>query len=846
MKKYFSFFAVFIFALLIIASCDQCPPYPGAPSVKHIITATAGPGGTIDPTTIAVEKGSDITFNFNPSPGYVVDTVFIDGVSITSTLPYTFANVQTVHTIQVSFIKTTTLVVSPTTLVFSGLEASNNLSISNGGNGTLNWSLSESIPWLSLYPESGSQNGTVTIDIDRTSLTPETYTGTVSISSNGGNQDIPVTMTVSQPTGPILQVLPSSLSFGLTDVTKTLAISNLGIGDLNWSITESISWLEVLPASGTGNSTPTLQIDKSGLENGRYSDSIQVTSNGGDSSVSISMEVRNTVLSVSPESLDFGTNPSGTSKAFVIENTGGGTLNWSLSEIPEWLSVDSQSGTNRTTITATINKSGKDAGTYNGAVLVTSNGGNKSVNVSMVVRPAAFSLSNTSFDFGSAATSNAFEITNTGEGNLTWGASESIPWLSVSPSEGNIIGGNHRHVTISVDRSGVESGSHSGTITITSNVGSQPISISMTVLSPILNRTPSSLDFGTSSTSKSLTISNTGQGVLRWNASESASWLSLSATSGTGGSVITVQATRSPSLESATYTSSISITSNGGNLTVPVSMTIPSPILSVTPSSLNLGSTSTSQSITIRNNGGGILRWTATPRHSYLSVSPSSGTTSINPDSDAATITLNRSGLASGTYQSGVTISSSNGGTQEITISFTVWETLFNENFNDGEFWVRGRWAIGNNNTMTTSKWGTSNYTFISSSGSMFCSDNGDNYRSTYDNGLNTYMQKQNLDFSNYSSLELSFCYWLNSETSYDKLEVNIKGQNGSWTTVLSESGRKTSFWNASSPKKISLSQYAGQRNIIISFDFVSDSSLIPSGEAGAWIDDVKLIGLKD
>lgn len=68
------------------------------------IIATVGPNGTISPSgTIGVVQGANQTFTIAPNTGYHIDTVEVDGVSVTPTSPYTFTNVQTNHTISGTF-----------------------------------------------------------------------------------------------------------------------------------------------------------------------------------------------------------------------------------------------------------------------------------------------------------------------------------------------------------------------------------------------------------------------------------------------------------------------------------------------------------------------------------------------------------------------------------------------------------------------------------------------------------------------------------------------------------------------------------------------------------------------
>ncbi|MEI7899521.1 MAG: DUF6055 domain-containing protein, partial [bacterium] len=70
----------------------------------HAITATAGAHGAISPTgTVNVVEGTDQTFVFTPEPGYMVDAVLADGVSVGRAASYTFTNVMTGHTLAVTF-----------------------------------------------------------------------------------------------------------------------------------------------------------------------------------------------------------------------------------------------------------------------------------------------------------------------------------------------------------------------------------------------------------------------------------------------------------------------------------------------------------------------------------------------------------------------------------------------------------------------------------------------------------------------------------------------------------------------------------------------------------------------
>jgi hypothetical protein len=76
----------------------------------------------------------------------------------------------------------------------------------NSGTGTLTYTLSESCGWVDVNPASGSSTGghdTITVDIDTTGLSVDSYTCAISISSNGGSGTFTVTVNIIAQTGSI-------------------------------------------------------------------------------------------------------------------------------------------------------------------------------------------------------------------------------------------------------------------------------------------------------------------------------------------------------------------------------------------------------------------------------------------------------------------------------------------------------------------------------------------------------------------------------------------------------------------------------------------------------------------
>jgi len=97
------------------------------------------------------------------------------------------------------------LLVTPTSHDFGTMNEGDtdswSFDITNTCGGTLTWNISESLSWVtSVDPASGTtvaETDSVTVDIDTTGLTPgQHYDGNISVTSDGGNQDVYVEVTV--------------------------------------------------------------------------------------------------------------------------------------------------------------------------------------------------------------------------------------------------------------------------------------------------------------------------------------------------------------------------------------------------------------------------------------------------------------------------------------------------------------------------------------------------------------------------------------------------------------------------------------------------------------------------
>jgi hypothetical protein len=156
----------------------------------------------------------------------------------------------------------------------------------------ITWKTTDSATWFSVVPDSGIAPSVVTISIDATGLGPGIYEDTLEVSGNAENspQHVALTLYVIQgPTEePLIVLNPTEFHFygcenGPNPPYQYLQITNGGEGSLNWSATNSSSWLSLNPNSGTAPSSVKLSMDISGLSLGNYKDTIVVNGNAPNS-----------------------------------------------------------------------------------------------------------------------------------------------------------------------------------------------------------------------------------------------------------------------------------------------------------------------------------------------------------------------------------------------------------------------------------------------------------------------------------------------------------------------------------------------------------------------------------
>ena len=154
----------------------------------------------------------------------------------------------------------------------------------NTDNDPLSFTASEGVTWLQVNPTGGTTPETINVYVNIAGLAVGTYYTDVTINSPAAEnspQRVVVKLEIIPPP-PEISVNPTSFQFfAVVDEDnpepKTLTIKNVGASILNWTVTNTESWLSLDPLSGVDSADVTVSVDIAGLAYGDYFDSIVVS-----------------------------------------------------------------------------------------------------------------------------------------------------------------------------------------------------------------------------------------------------------------------------------------------------------------------------------------------------------------------------------------------------------------------------------------------------------------------------------------------------------------------------------------------------------------------------------------
>ncbi|HAA22965.1 MAG TPA: hypothetical protein DCP28_30950 [Cytophagales bacterium] len=432
-----------------------------------------------------------------------------------------------------------------------------------------------------------------------------------------------------------LQAVPrlnvSDLDFGSNETQGTITLFNDQPGtSLMFEVIENVAWLSTNPTNGEvtqGNPVSIVfTLDRSLLNNGDYERSITISTNNGDLVLPIRV-TQSSDLCTTTTDLRYGTEK--TQLDIPLRNCGSGSISYTVSTNEDWISLGLQSGSvgNETdAISVSVSRATLSAGNYEGTVYINSAAaGAIEVPVYMTVENLGgpqLSLSLEQIDFGVSGQTQSLTLSNTGSETLNWSSGSTSTWLTLGPDTGSLESGDVSTLLFSADRTGLAAGMYEDRVQF-SGVGAEPLylDIDMTVASAaILGASPSTLDFGTEGTQRSLSVSNLGVGEFSWNATALNSWIKVYPQQGTTAEMLTVNIDRS-SLDYGEFSGSLQLDAgDAGIISVAITGSQPAPPPALSFSGFSLESD---------EDGSGKANPGETVSYSFTLSSPSDAATNV-------------------------------------------------------------------------------------------------------------------------------------------------------------------------------------------------------------------------
>ena len=187
-------------------------------------------------------------------------------------------------------------------------------------------------------------------------------------------------LTTTSPTPTITVTSPNggeSWNAGSTHTITWSGTGSVGNVKIEYSTNNGSSWSTITSSTtndgsyswtvpGVSSSQCLVRISETDGSPSDTSNSVFTIKSGGGGSAEISLD---------RTQLNFGattSGPSPNSQTFSIDNSGTGTMNWTISDDASWLSCSPLSGTNAGVVTVSVNASGLAAGEYNRTITVSS------------------------------------------------------------------------------------------------------------------------------------------------------------------------------------------------------------------------------------------------------------------------------------------------------------------------------------------------------------------------------------------------------------------------------------------------------------------------------------------
>jgi uncharacterized protein (TIGR03437 family) len=703
------------------------------PSPQNVaVTLPSGTSATVSRSTLNGGNWLDFAVSGNPLSTI---TAQIDGPVASTLAPGTYTGTITVTpsgSNAVPATVTVTLVVSataqitfaPTSLAFNyQIGGSNNITQQalqlSAGPLAIPFNFTTSESWITVSPPNGTvpANGSVMVTVGISPpQTPKNYSSESLTLTTSSSQQIPVSILVSN--NPLLNVPAGPIAFtyqvgGNVPLTAMVTPTSTGApgAQIQYALTSNASWLQV-PATATTPNAVTITVDPTSLTPGSYSGMVQFAVAGNPTqSITVTLVVTNgTVLMPSVNSLTYvyQTGQQQPAAQTVSLNTSSGLpVNYSATTSTSWITlVGHTNSTTPDSFTVSVNSSGVPAGANTGQISIATSDpatgaslGTATIGVTFYVSNSALLVVNPSQPVILTAQAPSAQVIS--QNVMLNSTSADVLSLTVGPpqtaSGGAWLSSSQPASTpgtlnLFALPNGLNPGVYTGSVTVTATGPGGAVLDSPYTIPVILNLTTGSISANQSSLSFTQTAGGAAPAAQTVNLTSALSqtdffvtaydrglgWLSATVTQGKMAGTATVSVNGS-NLSPGMYQGSVIIGQNFASnspLIIPVTLQVTGGAISASPTQLTFtaaaGSTSNlTANVAVTGTTGPLNFSVAASTNNtgnWLTATPANGTTPATVQ-----VIVNPTGLAVGTYNGSVTITSAGAGGSPIAIPVTLY-----------------------------------------------------------------------------------------------------------------------------------------------------------------------------
>lgn len=444
-----------------------------------------------------------------------------------------------------------------------------------------NWKIISKPSWITTNYTTGY--GATQVNVTASSNVGFARSGEIVVKNMDYNLEY--TMNISQESGYVFNVSPTSFHFTSAGTAQQLTITNPN--GYHWQIIDLPTWITVSPSTGNSNATVTVTAQVNGWDARSdifsvYEDSIAYT----ETDINVSQDEGYT-LSYSPTAFTF--NVTSGSSTITINNPD--NYNLQITSDKNWLSFSPTATTSSGQVTVNYTDNGSTSDDRTATITINNSSRSRSHTIGVRQAGYLFSVEPSSLTFASGGETTFIMIYD--GNNIEWEITSYPSWLTPNVTTGS--------ATRSVEFTAASNAGRperTGTIVVKDKAFNIDYTVNVKQLSGYaFTVSPLSLSFIGAGESKTITITNTYG--YNWAITTPNGWISVSQSTGNTTATVTVTAAANPS-DARTGVLYVEETTYGGGAEVTLSQA-EGDTLTYSPSSFSFNAASGSGILTINN-----------------------------------------------------------------------------------------------------------------------------------------------------------------------------------------------------------------------------------------------------